>query len=231
MSRANPLWGAPRIHGELLKLGIEVSQSIVSKYMIRRPKPPSQSWWAFLRNRVSCLASLDFFTVATATYAILLVFIALRHDRRRILHVGVTAQPSAPWLARQMREAFPWDTAPQYLIRDRDGTYGSVFRDRVTAMGIVEIVIAPRSPWQNAYAERVSGSIRRECLDHVMVFNAWHLRRRLRAYLSHYHKTRAHLSRGKDTPDGRPVEPPDSAKIIAFPQVGGLHHRDERLAA
>ena len=231
MSRENPLWGAPRIHGELLKLGIEVSQSIVSKYMVRHPKPPSQSWRAFLRNHVSCLASVDFFTVPTATFAILFVFIVLRHDRRRILHVGVTAHPSAPWVAQQMREAFPWDTAPQYLIRDRDGTYGTVFRDTVAAMGIADIVIAPRSPWQNAYAERVIGSIRLECLDHVIVFNAWHLRRTLRSYVSYYHKTRTHLSLDKDTPDGRPVEPLDSGKIIAFPQVGGLHHRYERLAA
>ena len=157
MSQDNPLWGAPRIHGELLKLGIEVSLASVSKYMTRHPRPPSQTWRAFLRNHVGCLASIDFFTVPTATFAVLYVFIVLRHERRRIVHFGITTHPTAPWVAQQLREAFPWDRAPRHVVRDRDGAYGATFRATVKAMGIEEIVTAPRSPWQNPYVERVIG--------------------------------------------------------------------------
>jgi transposase InsO family protein len=231
MTRENPLWGAPRVHGELLKLGIEISQAAVSKYMIRHPKPPSQSWRTFLRNHVGCLASVDFFVVPTATFQILFVFIVLHHERRRIVHLGVTAHPTSPWASQQIREAFPWETAPRYLIRDRDGSYGAVFRSRLQAMGINEVLTAPRSPWQNAYAERVIGTIRRECLDHVIVLSERHLRRILSSYFDYYHRSRTHLSLEKDCPDPRPVHPPDAGKIIAFPQVGGLHHRYERRAA
>ena len=153
----NPLWGAPRVHGELLKLGIEISQAAVSKYMIRHPKLPSQTWRIFLRNHVGCLASVDFFVVPTATFRLLFVFIVLHHERRRIVHFGVTAHPTSRWASQQIREAFPWETAPRYLIRDRDGSYGAVFHSRFQAMGINEVLTAPRSPWQNAYAERVIG--------------------------------------------------------------------------
>ena len=231
MSRENPLWGAPRIHGELLKLGIEVSEATVSKYLERHRKPPSQTWRTFLRNHVGCLASIDFFVVPTATFNLLFAFVVLQHERRRIVHFAVTANPTAAWVAQQIREAFPWDTAPRHVIRDRDGVYGGVFRARVLAMGIEEVITAPRSPWQNPFAERVIGSIRRECLDHVIVLNEWHLRRILASYLAYYHRSRTHLALGKDTPDGRPVQSADGGKVVAFPQVGGLHHRYERLAA
>jgi putative transposase len=231
MCRENPLWGAPRIHGELLKLGIEISQAAVSKYMIRRPKPPSQTWRTFLRNHVGCLASVDFFVVPTATFRLLFVFIVLHHGRRSIVHFGVTAHPTSHWASQQIREAFPWETAPRYLIRDRDGSYGAVFVSRLQGMGINEVLAAPRSPWQNAYVERVIGSIRRECLDHIIVLNERHLRRILSSYVDYYHRSRTHLSLEKDCPEPRPVHPPDAGKVIAFPQVGGLHHRYERLAA
>jgi transposase InsO family protein len=231
MSQENPLWGAPRIHGELLKLGIGISQASVSKYMLRHPRPPSQTWRTFLRNHVGCLVSIDFFTVPPTTFAILFVFIVLRHDRRGIIHFAVTAQPTALWVAQQIRETFPWDTEPRHLIRDRDSIYGATFRATVAAMGIQEIMTAPRSPWQNPYVERVIGSIRRECLNHVIVLNERHLRRILASYLDYYHRSRTHLSLGKDCPEPRPAQPPGESKIIAFPQVGGLHHRYERLAA
>jgi transposase InsO family protein len=227
----NPLWGAPRIHGELLKLGFKISQAAVSKYMPRPPKSPSQTWRTFLRNHVSCLASADFFIVPSATFHLLFVFIVLHHERRRIVHFGVTAHPTSEWTCQQIREAFPWDSAPRYLIRDRDGSYGMAFRSRLRAMGVEEVLTAPRSPWQNAYAERVIGSIRRECLDHVIVFNERHLRRVLESYRDYYHKSRTHLSLGKDCPEPRPIQPSGSAEIIAYPQVGGLHHRYEQLVA
>ncbi len=225
------MWGAPRIHGELLKLGIEISQASVSKHMTRHPRPPSQTWRAFFGNHVGCLASIDFFTVPTVSFAVLFVFIVLRHERRRVVHVGITIHPTAPWVAQQLREAFPWDSAPRHVIRDRDGAYGAAFRATVKAMDIEEVVTAPRSPWQNPYVERVIGSIRRDCLNHVIVLNERHLRRILVSYLDYYHRSRTHLSLGKDTPEGRSVQPGGTGEIVAFPQVGGLHHRYERLAA
>ncbi len=231
MSQANPLWGAPRIHGELLKLGINLSQTTVAKYMIRRPRPPSPSWRAFLDNHLEDLVSIDFFTVPTVTFHILFVFLVLSHDRRRILHSNVTEHPTAEWTGQQLIEAFPWDGAPRYLIRDRDGIYGRDFTRLVNALGIKQVLIAPRSPWQNPYVERVIGSIRRECLDHMVVFNENHLRRVLRGYLRYYHASRTHLSLGKDAPEPREVESPELGKIIEFPEVGGLHHRYARRAA
>ena len=163
MSRENTRWGAPRIDGELLKLGFSISQAAVSKYMVRYPSPPSQSWRTFLTNHADCLASIDFFVVPTATFHLLFGFIVLHHERRQIVHFGVTANPTMAWVAQQIREAFPWGTAPRYLIRDRDGAYGQSFRSTVTAMGVEEVVTAPRSPWQNPYVERLIGSVRREC--------------------------------------------------------------------
>jgi hypothetical protein len=231
MTREKPLWGAPRVHGELLKLGIEISQAAVSKYMIRRPKPPSQTWRTLLHNHVGCLASVDFFVVPTATFGLLFVFIVLHHERRHIVHFAVAAHPTSLWASQQIREAFPWETAPRYLIRDRDRSYGEVFRSRLQAMAINEVLTAPKSPWQNAYAERVIGTIRRECLDHVIVLTERHLRRILSSYSDYYHRSRTHLSLEKDCPEPRLVHPPDAGKVIAFPQVGGLHHRYERLAA
>ena len=231
MSRENPLWGAPRIHGELRMLGFEVSEAAVSKYMPRHPKPPSQTWRTFLENHVGCLASTDFFVVPTATFSLLFVLVVLRHERRRIVHIGTTAHPTAAWVAQQIREAFPWETAPRYMIRDRDRVYGIAFRSRIKAMGIEEVVTAPRSPWQSPYVERVIGSIRRECLDHVIVLNERHLRAILLSYIDYYQRSRTHLALGKDTPERRSVQPAGAGKIVAFPQVGGLHHRYQRLAA
>ena len=215
MSRENTRWGAPRIHGELLKLGFSISQAAVSKYMVRYPSPPSQSWRTFLTNHADCLASIDFFVVPTATFHLLFGFIVLHHERRQIVHFGVTANPTMAWVAQQIREAFPWGTAPRYLIRDRDGAYGQSFRSTVTAMGVEEVVTAPRSPWQNPYVERLIGSVRRECLDHSIILNERHLRRILGSYLDYYHGSRTHLSLGKDTPDGRPVQPAGSGTALS----------------
>ena len=231
MCRANPLWGAPRIHGELLKLGIEISQATVGRYMPWRPKDPSPTWRSFLHNHMHCLAAIDMFVVVTATFRLLYALIVLGHDRRKVIHFDVTENPTQDWLARQMTEAFPWDTAPRYLLRDRDASYGQTFRDRVEAMGIEEVVTAPRSPWQNPFVERIIGSIRRECLNHVIIFDERHLRRVLSSYFQYYHKSRTHLSLDKDCPETRPIHPPTAGKIIAFPEVGGLHHRYERRAA
>jgi putative transposase len=231
MSRANPLWGAPRIHGELLKIGIEVSQATVGRYMTWRPKDPSPTWRSFLQNHATDIAAIDIFVVATVTFRILYAMIVLDHDRRRVIHFDVTGNPTQAWLARQIIEAFPWDTAPRYLLRDRDTSYGLGFRDRVRAMGVEEVVIAPSSPWQNPFVERLIGSIRRECLDHVVIFNERHLRRVLSSYFQYHHETRTHLSLDKDCPQPRPIQTRSSGKIIAFPQVGGLHHRYERRAA
>jgi len=231
MSRNNPRWGAPRIHGELLQLGIEITEPTVAKYMVRQRKPPSQTWQTFLQNHVNSLVSVDFFTVPTVRFQILYVFLVLAHDRRRILHFGVTAHPSAEWTAHQLREAFPWDSAPRYLLRDRDRIFGQEFVEQVKAMGIKQVLSAPRSPWQRAYVERVIGSIRRECLDHVIVFSEGSLRRTLTAYFTYYHQWRTHLSLGKDTPQPRWTQWPAEGRVIEIPEVGGLHHHYERRAA
>jgi hypothetical protein len=231
MSGANPLWGAPRIHGELQKLGIEISQATVSKYLVRHRKSPSQTWRTFLTNHVQTLVAVDFFTVPTVLCKVLFVFVVLAHDRRRVVHVNVTDAPTAQWTAQQLAEAFPWDTAPRYLLRDRDAVYGAVFSCRVNALGIHEVTIAPRAPWQNPYVERLIGTLRRECLDHVVVLNDTHLRHVLHAYLAYYHGARTHLTLDKNAPEPRRVEPPDLGQIVATPMVGGLHHRYSRRAA
>jgi len=231
ISQANPLWGAPRVHGELLKLGINLSQPTVAKYMVRHRKPPSQTWRTFLANHVKDLVSVDFFTVPTVTFRVVFVFIVLAHHRRRVIHFNVTQQPTAAWTAQQIVEAFPWDTAPCYFLRDRDGIYGDYFKRRVDGTGIDEVPIAARSPWQSPYVERLIGSIRRECLDHMIVLNEQHLRRILASYLRYYHSVRTHLSLEKDTPEGRRAQPPAAGKVIALPHVGGLHHEYVRLAA
>ena len=191
-------WGAPRIHGELLKLGIDISQATVSKYMARPRKPPSQTWRTFLNNHTECLAAIDFFTVPTATFRVLDVFIVLSHDRRQVVNFNVTEHPTAQWTAQQLVEAFPYDCARRYLLHDRDAIYGAKVRRRIESLGIEEVITAPRSPWQNPFCERVIGSIRRDCLDHVIVLNERHLRRILREYLSYYHTCRTHLSLNKD---------------------------------
>jgi putative transposase len=231
MSRSNPLWGAPRIHGELLKLGIELSQATVSKYMVRHLKPPSQSWRAFLKNHAMDIVSVDFFTVPTVTFRVLFVFLVMSNDRRRIVHFNVTESPTAAWTGQQIINAFPWDTAPKYLLRDRDGKYGEEFIRRVESMDIKQVLISARSPWQNPYVERVIGSIRRECLDHTIIFGEKHLRRVLKEYFRYYHQSRTHLGLEKDCPEPRPVESADSGMIQVEPMVGGLHHRYYRQAA
>jgi transposase InsO family protein len=231
MSRQNPLWGAPRIHGELLKLGIDIGETSVSKYLVRHRKPPSQTWRTFLENHVKTMVSIDFFTVPTIRFQVLYVFLVLAHDRRRIAHFNVTAHPTAEWTAQQLREAFPFEQIPRYLLRDRDCIFGGAFRKHVNAMGIKEVLSAPRSPWQRAYVERVIGTIRRECLDHVIVFNEASLHRHVKSFMAYYHESRTHLSLAKDAPQSRPVQGPEVGRIVAIPQVGGLHHRYERRAA
>src|SRR5215204_4292327 len=231
MSKENPGWGAPRIHRELLKLGINVGETSVSKYLVRNRKPPSQTWRTFLENHLKSLVSVDFVTVPTLRFKILYVFLVLAHERRRILHLAVTAHPTAEWTAQQLREAFPWDSAPRYLLRDRDRIFGQDFVEQVKAMGIKQVLSAPRSPWQRAYIERVIGTIRRECLDHMIVFNEQSLQRHLKSFTDYYHRSRTHLALEKDSPEPRPIQPPNAGRIIAIPKVGGLHHRYERRAA
>jgi putative transposase len=232
MAEANVTWGAPRIHGELLKLGIEISERSVSRFMPKRERmPPSQTWRTFLDNHLGSLASIDFFAVPTATFRVLSVFLVSVHDRRRVVHFDVTEHPGAAWTAQQIIEAFPEDTAPKYMIRDRDGIYGGDFCRRVGNMGIEVVLTAPRSPRQNPYAERLGGSLRRECLDHVIVLGESHLDRIIKSYLAYYHKARTHLSLGKDAPEPRAVQPPSMGDIVEFSEVGGLHHRHELRAA
>jgi transposase InsO family protein len=230
MSRENPTWGAPRILSELLLLGYDVAEATVAKYMVRRRKPPSQTWRTFLANHVPDIAGCDFFIVPTVTFRVLYVFIALRHDRRRIVHFRVTANPYAEWTAQQIVDAFPYEEAPRFLIRDRDGIYGDYFKDRMKSMGIEEVLIARSSPWQNPYCERVIGSIRRECLGHVIVLDERHLQRILTDYFGYYHYSRPHLSLDRNSPTPRDVEPPLQGEVISIPMVGGLHHRYSRAA-
>jgi putative transposase len=231
MSRANPLWGAPRIHGELLKLGLTVSQAPVSKYILRHRRPPSQAWRTFLKNHAKDLIALDFFTVPTATFRVLFVLMMLTHSRRRLVHFNVTEHPTAEWTARQLLEASGLEEAARYLIRDRDHVYGERFSRQARALNIREVVIAPRSPWQNAYAERAIGSIRRECLDHVVVIGEQHLRGILSKYVRYYNGTRTHLSLAKDAPEPRSVQRPSQGRVVEVPCVGGLHHEYFRRAA
>ena len=222
MSLANPLWSAPRLHGELLKLGIEVAQSTVAKYMARGRPPPGQSWKTFLRNHAAGIAAMDLLVVPTIGFRLLYAFVILHHHRRRILSVAVTFHPTAEWIARQVAEAFPWQEAPRYLIRDRDAAYGLVVRRRLAAMGIRDRPIAARSPWQNAFVERLIGSIRRECLDHILVFGERHLRNILKSYAGYHNRVRTHLSLDKDAPFHRAAH--CAGPIVAIPILGGLHH-------
>jgi len=218
MSAANPLWGAPRIHGELLKLGIDVGQTTVAKYMARRRQPPSQGWKTFLRNHADGIASMDLFVVPTISFRLLYGFLILRHSRRELLWLGVTARPSAHWVARQLTEAYGWQQAPQYIVRDRDCVYGDVVIQRLRAMGIRDRPISPRAPWQNGYAERLIGSIRRDCLDHVIVFGERHLRHLLNSYQKYYNEARTHLSLEKDAPVPRAVQ--TVGLTLAMPVLG-----------
>src|SRR5712672_4235538 len=226
MSKENPKWGASRIHGELLMLGFEVAQSTVSKYMVQGGSP-SQGWKIFFRNHAHAIAAIDLFVVPTLTFERLFAFLVLGHGRRQLLWFEVTRHPTAEWLARQITEAFPWASAPAYLVRDNDHAYGQVFRSRVRAMGIRDRPISPRSPWQNPYVERLIGTLRRECLDHVLIYGERHLRRILTLYSLYYNETRTHLGLDKDAPLRRSVR--RSGTIVTTPIMSGLHHRYARI--
>jgi transposase InsO family protein len=227
MSLANPLWGAPRIHGELLKLGIDVGQASVAKYMARRRGGPSQGWRTFLCNNADGIVSMDLFVVPTLSFRLLYGFLVLRHLRRRIMWLGVTANPTAEWIARQLTEACGWEAAPDYIVRDRDCAYGEAFIRRLRAMGIRDRPTAPRSPWQNAYAGRLIGSIRREVLDHVVVLGERHVRHLQRSYMTYHNEARTHPSLDKDVPIPREVQ--SVGRIFAKPHLGGLHHQYVRI--
>ena len=227
MSAENPLWGAPRIHGELLKLGFEVAQSSVAKYMVRRSGPPSQGWRTFLRNHAPDIAAMDLFVVPTIGFDLLYVFVIVRLARRDLVWINVTPHPTAEWIARQITGAFPWNEAPRYLIRDRDRVYGVAVMHRLRAMGIRDKPIAPSSPWQNGFAERMIGSIRRECVDHVVVLGEAHLRRILTKYSAYYNELRTHRSLDKDAPVHRAIQ--HVGRIISAPLLGGLHHHYCRI--
>src|SRR5438876_745016 len=227
MSVENQLWGAPRIHGELLKLGFEVAQSSVAKYMVKRRGPPSQGWRTFLHNHAPDIAAMDLFVVPTIGFDLLYAFVIVRLGRRDLVWINVSANPTAEWVARQITEAFPWDEAPRYMIRDRDRIYGAVVTRRLRAMGIRDRPITPASPWQNAFAERLIGSIRRECVDHIIVLGEAHLRRILISYAAYYNSVRTHRSLHKDAPIFRPIR--QIGIIRSHPILGGLHHHYVRV--
>ncbi len=227
MSTENLLWGAPRIHGELLKLGFELAQSSVAKYMVKRRRPPSQGWKTFLRNHAPDIAAMDLFVVPTIGFRILYGFVIVRLHRRDLVWINVTANPTAEWVARQITEAFPWDGAPRYMIRDRDRIYGAVVTRRLRAMGIRDKPTAPASPWQNGFAERLIGSIRRECLDHIIVSGEANLRRNLISYAAYYNSVRTHRSLNKDAPVSRAVQRTGVIRSRAI--LGGLHHHYGRI--
>ena len=227
MSSENPLWGASRINGELLMLGFEVAQSTVSKYMVRGRNPPSQSWKTFLRNHGEAIAAIDICVVPTVTFELLFAFLVVEHGRRQLLWFEVTRRPTAEWLARQISEAFPWASAPTYLVRDNDRAYGLVFQRRIRAMGIRDRPISASSPWQNGIAERLIGTLRRECLDQMLVFDETHLRRVLSAYATYYNQVRTHIALKMDAPLHRAVQ--RNGTIIAIPILSGLHHRYARM--
>jgi putative transposase len=230
MASENPTWGRRRLQAELRFLGYEVAELTIAKYMRRRSPRPSPTWRAFLETHCHEIAAVDFFVVPTLTFRLLFGFVVLRHQRRELLHINVTDHPTAAWAAHQVVDSFPNETAPKYLLRDRDAIYADVFHRRVHRLGIRQIVIAPRAPWQNPFAERVIGSIRRECLDHFLVFNERHLRRLLRAYLAYYNRARPHQALGHNSPQPREIEPPTRRRIVAISQVAGLHHRYQRAA-
>ena len=230
MAHENPTWGRRRIQAELRFLGYDVAELTVAKYMRRRSPSPSPTWRSFLEAHLKEIAAIDFFVVPTLAFRLLFGFIVLRHDRRELVHINVTDHPTAAWTARQVVDAFPYDSAPRHLLRDRDATYGGDFTRRIAGLGMRKLLIAPRAPWQNPFAERLIGSIRRECLDLVIVLNERHLRRLLRAYLAYYNTTRPHQALHNDSPLPRDVHPPARGSIVAIPSVAGLHHRYQRVA-
>ena len=230
MARENPTWGRRRIQAELALLGYNVAELTVAKYMRRSSSNHAPTWRAFLEAHIHDIVAVDFFVVPTITFRLLFVFVVLRHDRRELLHVNVTDHPTAVWTARQIIEAFPDDSAPRFLLRDRDAINGEEFARRVKSMGIREVLTAPRAPWQNPFVERVIGSIRRECLDHFLILNETHLYRLLRTYVAYYNAVRPHQALDNNSPQPRDIDPPPGGRIIAMPQVGGLHHRYQRAA-
>src|ERR1700726_3909373 len=227
MSVEKPLWRSPRIHGELLKLGFEAAQSSIAKYMVKRRGPPSQAWRTFLHNHAPDIAAMDLFVVPTIGFDLLHAFVIVRLDRRDLVWINVTAHPTDEWVARRIVEAFPWNEAPPYMIRDRGRIYGAVVTRRLRAMGIRDKPIAPASPWQNGFVERLIGSIRRECLDHVIVLGEPHLRRILNSYARYYNETRTHLALDKDTTLSRTVK--RAGRIFCRPILSGLHHEYVRI--
>src|SRR6266704_1602156 len=226
MSVENPLWGAPRIHGELLKLGFEVAQSSVAKYMVKRQGPTSQGCRTFLHNHAPDIAAMDLFVVPTIGFDLLYAFVIVRLGRRDLVWINVTANPTAEWVARQITEAFPWDRAPDYLVRDLDRIYGEVVRRRLRTMGIRDKPTAPASPWQNGFAERLIGSVRRECVDQIIVLGEVHLRQILQSYARYYNDIRTHRSLDKDAPISRQIQRIGSIKSHAI--LGALHHHYAR---
>ncbi len=228
VSRENPLWGAPRIHGELLLLGYSVSQTTVANYMVKRPmNGGGQTWKTFLANHKDGFASMDFVIVPTIHFKLLYCLIIINHARRRIIHCAVTTIPNAEWVAQQLIEAFPWSDAPNYLIRDNDPVFNGVVRRKMRHIGIRDRPTAPHSPWQNGYSERINGSIRRECLDHILIFGEAHFRRVMRAYVKYYNNARTHLSLEKNSPVERRVHAEGAIKSVSH--LGGLHHEYVRI--
>lgn len=233
MVRENPSWGAPRIHGELLKLGFDLSERTVLRWMRRAPRNPDSAlrWKAFLQNHREAIAAMDFFTVPTLTFGVLYCFFVISHDRRRILHFNVTRHPTSAWVAQQLREALPYDSRHRYLIFDRDSKFGVEVDAAVQAAGSTPVRTSYRCPWQNGVAERWVGSCRRDLLDHVIVLNERHLKRLLREYIAYYLDDRTHLGLNKETPSGRLTSPRRAGSaVISALRLGGLHHRYDLAA-
>ena len=230
MSKENSTWGAPHIRSELLLLGYDVAESTIAKYMLKNRKSPSQTWKTFLKNHMHNTVAIDFFVLPTITFRVFYVFIILHHSNRKLLHFNVTVNPTAQWTANQIIQTFPYDTAPKYLIRDRDSIYGNYFQYRIKNMGINEIKISYRSPWQNPYCERIVGTLRRECLDHMIVLNERHLRSILKEYSEYYNRIRPHLSLYRNSPIPRKTESIEDGDVVSTPVLGGLHHSYSRAA-
>jgi len=227
----NSTWGAPRIHGELLMLGFDVSERTVSRWMKRAPSDPepARRWLTFLRNHREAIAAMDFFTVPTITFSSLYCFFVISHDRRRILHFNITKHPTSSWIVQQLREAFPFGSAPRFVIFDRDAKYGLEVPAAVRSLRVNPLRTSFESPWQNGVAERWVGSCRRDLLDHIIAVDERHLKRRLSEYIHYYHEDRTHLGLGKGTPDGR-TRTIASGHVLSHPRLGGLHHRYDRAA-
>ena len=230
MSRENSTWGVPHVKSELALLGYDIAESTVAKYMVRQPKPPSQTWRTFLKNHAADIVACDYFTLYTVTFRIYYVFVMLRHSDQKIMHFNITQNPTMEWTFQQVREAFPFDTAPRYLLHDNGSAFSKEFWEKLKSLGIESVRTAYRSPWQNPYVERVNGTLRRECFDHLIILNEKHLRRALSAFIDYYNTTRPHLSLKRNSPIPRELDPPSNGKIASTPILGGLHHRYHRVA-